>query len=508
MAIPLQRRILNRRMNGKIQYFVLIAIVLPGLFLRLFHLDARGLWTDEKMSLHCAYGIRGFAPDSFGMDNRKVFSSSGFEKYFNPQRVVQATIADNGNGLAHNLSQHYWIRMFGSSDFSIRMLPVVFSLATVVLSFFLLRMISGRSDAGLIASGFLAIHPLLIEHSQSARMYSMAMFFSLLSVFFFCRIMYRNASLAGGILLGLAAGIAFLSHYFTGFFLPAFAIAFAISPGTKKNWIACIAAAGAFIVIFTIWMSSGGMEGIEMMQEQNTNIALASGAVDDSPAGESTLTSAATGVIKIAVRWLGLGIRDGILVFLTFLAAGAMIFTGRKFIAGNRAAWLLLFVPIIYLLSVSVIAWTSGHTTSFLLRYALIGTPVVAGILSLAFVRGIVKAGWHRMIAICGFLILLGISGTTLALRTYHDTSNGEVMSEDRESNPFVSLRNEIAAKYREGDTLYFQEHSDAVIENFYLRDRPDIVQCWDSTLQKGEILIAGPGGRKFSLQNMNGRRY
>ena len=77
----------------------LLAVLFAGAFLRLYQLGAESLWYDEVVSVEFA-----------GMGS--------------PSEIVEATKKDN-NFPPYYLLLHYWIALFGDSEFSVRFPSVV-----------------------------------------------------------------------------------------------------------------------------------------------------------------------------------------------------------------------------------------------------------------------------------------------------------------------------------------------------------------------------------------------
>lgn len=81
---------------------------------------------------------------------------------------------------------HYWMSFFGSSEFSLRLLSVVFGTASIYVVFKIGARLLGKFPA-LIAALIFAASPISIYVSRQAKMYSWSSFFVLLSVWFLIR---------------------------------------------------------------------------------------------------------------------------------------------------------------------------------------------------------------------------------------------------------------------------------------------------------------------------------
>lgn len=74
-----------------------------------------------------------------------------------------------------------WSLIFGKSDLALRSMSALFGVLTILAAYFLIKRLFNKKTA-LIASGFLAISPMLIRYSQEARMYTMVAFFGVVAV--------------------------------------------------------------------------------------------------------------------------------------------------------------------------------------------------------------------------------------------------------------------------------------------------------------------------------------
>lgn len=104
-----------------------------------------------------------------------------------------------------------WLHL-GSSEFAVRLLSVLFAVATVPVIYFLGMRLFGRS-AALTAALLFAVHPFQLELSQQARSYSLVILLLSLSSLYFLRLI-ESASAANGILYAVLSAAAIYSHFF------------------------------------------------------------------------------------------------------------------------------------------------------------------------------------------------------------------------------------------------------------------------------------------------------
>ena len=174
---------------------LLLAILAVAFALRIYKLDAHGVYLDEKFTLVASQGVV-----QEGSNQHDVFFTPG-KPYFTPQEFHKPKkLADYDEAIARSdisNSPAYtgllsgWIRVFGISDFSVRFPSVLFGMGTVWLIFLLARRYTGSVRVGLISAAVAATEPFFVAYSHVARAYSMTIFVSLLATWLFLRILDR-----------------------------------------------------------------------------------------------------------------------------------------------------------------------------------------------------------------------------------------------------------------------------------------------------------------------------
>lgn len=153
-------------MKPRIVVLSLLCIVLLGLSLRLHDLPQESLWADETFTLRYA-------------------------QLGTPSEIWTAITTTEGAPIGHYLLLHYWIQLFGNSEFSARLPSVIFGMLSIILIFLLGRKLLNEAT-GLFAASFLATSMLQVLYSQEARLYSMFGFLALLSTYFVVLIAENN----------------------------------------------------------------------------------------------------------------------------------------------------------------------------------------------------------------------------------------------------------------------------------------------------------------------------
>ncbi len=132
-------------MSEKYWLFLFIIIALT---LRLYNLDQCGLWYDEAISYKAAQ-----------LDVISILTNQ-----------IQS------HAPLYYLTLHYWISVFPDSDFSARMLSVLWNVALIPVVYYLAKELFKENKIALISSLFIVISPFHIAYSQELRMYTQAMF--------------------------------------------------------------------------------------------------------------------------------------------------------------------------------------------------------------------------------------------------------------------------------------------------------------------------------------------
>lgn len=170
----------------------LLAILLVAIFTRTYQLGAEDLWLDEAIAVS-------ISSDSLG-------------------GLLKASFPD-GNPPLYYLLLHYWMWWFGDSEFSVRLPSALFGICSVAMMYKVGSVLFGKAT-GLIGASILALSAYHIFYSQEARTYSMMVLLTLVSYYFFLRLLEGgNRKVLVGYVLSTAALM--YSHYYGLFFVVA-----------------------------------------------------------------------------------------------------------------------------------------------------------------------------------------------------------------------------------------------------------------------------------------------
>lgn len=174
--------------SSKIEIQILTAITLLAAFLRIYQLGAESLWLDEATTY-------------------MVASNSFFQ-------VLEVTSNDVHPPLYYILV-HFFL-LLGNSEIILRLPSMIMGILSVpVLYFITARMFSLKE--GLVSSFLLSVSMVHIYYSQEARMYSMLLFLSLCSMYFFYLATEDNKKVYW-VLFSFFTVLTIYTHYF-GFFI-------------------------------------------------------------------------------------------------------------------------------------------------------------------------------------------------------------------------------------------------------------------------------------------------
>jgi uncharacterized membrane protein len=141
-------------------WIILILILFIALLLRFWGIGTESYWLDEAISVRQAQ-----------------------EKDYN----TTLNMLKEDVHLPLYISLLYvWVKIFGTSELATRLLSLIFGLAGILLCYLLTKDLFNERTA-LIASAIFAVSPIMIYYSQESRLYSLFVFLSLLSFYFYLK---------------------------------------------------------------------------------------------------------------------------------------------------------------------------------------------------------------------------------------------------------------------------------------------------------------------------------
>jgi len=192
-------------------------IILLAFVMRTYHLDLQSLWRDEI--------------DSIRFSQRTLVE------------IIETFARKGENGPLYFLLLHYWVKLAGWSEFSLRFFSVIFGLLAVALSCPLGRGLLSRR-MGLLAALLMALSPYLIWYSQEGKMYALFAFSTMLSFYLYLLALRRNRPHLWAAYV-FATSLSFYTHIFAVLAWGLQVVLFLLFwPGCRaavKGWLASMA---------------------------------------------------------------------------------------------------------------------------------------------------------------------------------------------------------------------------------------------------------------------------
>lgn len=166
--------------------FLIVVLLVLGIFFRFFNLDKKVYWLDET---YTSLRISGYTTSELSQHITQVFDGHvfGVENFKNDLQEYQYINSKNGlidtiKSLAVEDPQHsplyyimarYWVQWLGNSVAAIRSLSALISLLVFPCIYWLCLELFGSSLVGWIAVVLIAVSPFHVLYAQEAREYSL-----------------------------------------------------------------------------------------------------------------------------------------------------------------------------------------------------------------------------------------------------------------------------------------------------------------------------------------------
>ncbi|MDQ2806578.1 MAG: glycosyltransferase family 39 protein [Chloroflexota bacterium] len=146
-------------------------------------------WVWALTGLAAALRVYHLGAESFWFDEADILSQARA-----PLSDVLAGFLHAGeNGPLYTLLLWAWVRLVGSGEAAVRLLPLGFGVATIPVIYVLgKRLVS--APLGLLAAALLAVSPFHIWHSQDAKMYTLVVLLTLGSMTLYLQALARNTT--------------------------------------------------------------------------------------------------------------------------------------------------------------------------------------------------------------------------------------------------------------------------------------------------------------------------
>lgn len=160
---------------------LLILTVILGIILRFYGLSSQSYWSDEIVTLHITGGVLNL--EEWGT---------------RPPLYL--------------LLFHFWTRFFGESEVAVRTLSIIFGVSSILFVYLVGKSLFGPK-IGLISAFFMSVSRFQIYYSQELRYYSLYELLTLVSFYFYIRLL-RSKSYIDGAFYVLSSVLLYYSHDF------------------------------------------------------------------------------------------------------------------------------------------------------------------------------------------------------------------------------------------------------------------------------------------------------
>ncbi len=354
----------------------LTLIIILGFLTRIYNIDKYGVWYDEQISILIANGQN-------HVELPTTFNNSKFSETNTLDGVLKSTISDNGNSIAYNVVLHFWLSLFGNSDFNARILSLIFSVISIIVAYKFSNAYFNNRSLSLLVALMFAVHPLLVHFGQETRVYSMALLFSFLSSYYFFHIVFEKASVYYYLLYSTTTFISLTSHYLSAPIFIAHLIIFVVYTRDKQIWIKYISSGILTLGLFSSWLFVGGLEGYVVLAGQNKEYISIVASGKSTFAQPATLQNIITGWFQIWLQIFGNRFQNWgfrvrelfvLLVIPFYLVVNLFSYVKLNFISSQKVVSLIIMV-FTQTAFATFFAIKSGHTLSFQPSYAIFVIP-------------------------------------------------------------------------------------------------------------------------------------
>lgn len=505
-------------------------LLLGALCSRVYKLDTYGLFIDEKFTLLTSVGVC-----VGGANQQEVF----FEKpYFTPaefwkdksyadfeEAIARAEI---GAHLPYNFVLYAWRQVFGSSDWSMRFLSVLFGLGMLVMIYGLLFNLFRSEGLALLGMGLAVCEPLFLALNHTVRSYSMSLFLCVWSTYLFFKLLNDRESWGRYLLYVFITSIALLTHFLNGMVLliQGIYVLFYLRP-IQRWWRIGIAAGIASLVLLAWLTVGGGQWTFQFLADKSALMRkILEASPEENPLGESlskatwpqvyrqfmvvfsdsfvTTNRLFYTLVGFKNTLLAIGLAIGTWGVMTY---GASLRYRQLILLGVHgvAFWLYSRTPVAFMIlevNVFVLLWglsrwktyTSyekrglvflschvvlpliylvwdafqiGHTGNITQRYGAYALPFVGGWIAFLIwqIRSLPTA---TVAVIVGILLCQGYYVAQVHTDIYRDVSGKySYFEQPRIQNPHAAVAQQIIDRYQLGDTVVYPSFGGHVYADF-----------------------------------------
>lgn len=369
---------------------LVVAVVAASLLVRVYNLDGQGLDCEESFTVPASTGHHYvyFDAQSKFIPTQEAVSVQEYRNLVthDPEkglREVTDVISRNVHQPAYFYMMHYWIKLFGTSEWALRLPSVIFGTLAVGMLFLLGRELF-NSFVGLVSALLLGMMPEQIFYSQEARMYPLLILLVVSSTYALLLTRRNRATAWPYVFYFVTSAIGVYTHYvylFCFAFQALFIwLASPLGRARKRQWLIT---QGCVAVAFLPWLF------VSWRQKQTSSQVLAW--------VHGELSSASILREVIARITLLIAVPDVPLGWLSVVAAYGLLLLGIMLLRSDRSALPLLglwvCLPILGIIAMD--AYLGTHAVN-VTRYWLVVAPALYLLIGVGIqgITGEQKAPW------------------------------------------------------------------------------------------------------------------
>lgn len=188
--------------ENKYTFLILLLVIIAALYLRLYHIDYPVVGYHNWKETHYLTEARNFAQDGF-------FKYGFFvPAYDYPGMNAAQSGAHSDTFPLVSILAAVFFKIFGIHLWAARLVGVLFSIGTIVVTFLFVRRLFKREDMAIISALISAILPLYVFFAHNTQMQNPGVFFMLSAAYFYLRWRENDSAndfIIGAVFIALAA---------------------------------------------------------------------------------------------------------------------------------------------------------------------------------------------------------------------------------------------------------------------------------------------------------------
>ena len=197
-------------------------------------------------ALALAFRLYGLGSESLWWDEVYAISTMAHP---GPQEIIRLSSTDNNPPLFY-LILHYWMLLAGDSAFAVRLPSAIAGALAVPVMYGIGRLLFDRS-AGLLAALILALSAYNIRYAQEARAYGLMVFLTLLSFYFFAKLVKDGRTRYATVGYVACTVLLVYTHFYAVFFVAAQVLYLLVSRENLRGWIL---PGGVLALLYVPWV--------------------------------------------------------------------------------------------------------------------------------------------------------------------------------------------------------------------------------------------------------------